>query len=103
MIAALLTSARLIGDACLSFTDNCVSGIKVVEHRVQNLMNSSLMLVTALNPYIGYDKASQVAKKAFKDGTTLIEAGGPNGLNYFTEEEFKAWVIPSKMVDPSPP
>ena len=101
MIAALLNSARLVGDACVSFTDNCVSGIKVVEDRVQTLTNSSLMLVTALNPYIGYDKASQVAKKAFKDGTTLVEAGGPNGLNFFTEEEFKAWVIPSKMVSPS--
>ena len=101
MISALLTSARLVGDACVSFTDNCVSGIKVNEHHIQSLMNSSLMLVTALNPYIGYDKASQVAKKAFKDETTLLEAGGPGGLNYFTEEQFKAWVIPSKMTQPS--
>lgn len=103
MIAALLSSARLVGDACVSFADNCVSGIKVVEDRVESLMNSSLMLVTALNPYIGYDKASQVAKKAFQDGTTLIEAGGPSGLAYFTEEEFRAWVVPLKMVEPSQP
>ena len=59
-----------------------------------------LMLVTALNPYIGYDKASQVAKKAFKDGTTLRQVS--NGLNFFTEEEFKAWVF-IKMVSPSAP
>ena len=60
------------------------------------------MLVTALNPHIGYDKASQVAKKAHKEGTTLIEAGGPAGLNFFTPEQFAEWVKPEEMIRPSP-
>ena len=64
-------------------------------------MNNSLMLVTALNPHIGYDKASKIAKKAHRDGTTLIEAGGPAGLNYFTEEQFKLWVRPAEMIGPT--
>ena len=65
-------------------------------------MKSSLMLVTALNPHIGYDKASQVAKKAHKEGTTLIEAGGPQGLGFYTEAEFAQWVKPEEMIGPSP-
>ena len=64
-------------------------------------MAQSLMLVTALNPHIGYDKASQIAKKAHKEGTTLVEAGGPKGLGYFTEEEFREWVKPEDMVAPT--
>ena len=59
------------------------------------------MLVTALNPYIGYDKASQIAKKAHKEGTTLLQAGGPEGLKYFTNEEFVAWVRPENMISPT--
>ena len=62
----------------------------------------SLMLVTALNPHIGYDKASKVAKKAHKEGTTLIEAGGPEGLGYYTAEQFKEWVKPEEMIGPAP-
>ena len=65
-------------------------------------MRSSLMLVTALNPHIGYDKASQIAKKAHKEGTTLIEAGGPQGLGFFTEAQFKEWVKPEAMTHPTP-
>ena len=65
-------------------------------------MGASLMLVTALNPHIGYDKASQIAKKAHKEGTTLLEAGGPQGLGYFTTQEFKEWVQPEMMISPSP-
>ena len=100
MCANLLHSARLIGDASVCFADNCVSGITANEKRIQELMNSSLMLVTALNPHIGYDKSSQIAKKAHKEGTTLLEAGGPKGLGYFTEEEFQAWVVPADMISP---
>ena len=58
------------------------------------------MLVTALNPHIGYDKASKVAKKAHKEGTTLVEAGGPEGLGFYTAEEFAKWVKPEEMVRP---
>ena len=66
-------------------------------------MESSLMLVTALNPHIGYDKASAVAKKAHKEGTTLIEAGGPEGLGFFTVEQFHDWVRPRDMTHPTKP
>ena len=77
-------------------------GIVANLDNIEKLMGASLMLVTALNPHIGYDKASTIAKKAHKDGTTLIEAGGPAGLGYFTEAEFKEWVVPANMVGPSP-
>ena len=102
MIANLLSSARLLGDSAICFTENCVVGIEANTERIDQLMKNSLMLVTALNPHIGYDKASQIAKKAHKDGTTLIEAGGPKGLNFFTEEEFKEWVKPEDMIRPTP-
>ena len=101
MCAALLHSARLIGDASACFADNCVQGITANERRIAELMSSSLMLVTALNPHIGYDRASQIAKKAHKEGTTLLEAGGPQGLRYFTEEEFARWVVPADMIAPT--
>ncbi len=103
MIHNLLGSARLLADASRCFTKSCVSGIKPNVERIAQLMTSSLMLVTALNPYIGYDKASQVAKKAHKEGTTLIEAGGPQGLNFFTPEQFAEWVRPKDMCSPSAP
>ena len=64
-------------------------------------MQSSLMLVTSLNPHIGYDNAAKVAKKAHKDGTTLIEAGGPGGLGLFTEAQFHEWVVPKDMISPT--
>ena len=100
IISNLLSSARLIGDACAAFTKNCVVGIRANTDRIDGLMRNSLMLVTALNPHIGYDKASKIAKKAHKDGTTLIEAGGPKGLKYFTEEQFAQWVRPEQMIGP---
>lgn len=103
MIANLLSSARLIADASRSFNKNCVVGITANKGRIDELMNSSLMLVTALNPHIGYDKASQIAKKAHKDGTTLIEAGGPDGLGFFTREQFREWVKPGDMIAPKAP
>ena len=80
MAMALLSSTRLLADCSVAFTDKCVSGIVANEGRIGDLMASSLMLVTALNPHIGYDNATKVAKKAHKDGTSLIEAGEALGL-----------------------
>uniref|UniRef100_A0A7S0J3U6 fumarate hydratase n=1 Tax=Calcidiscus leptoporus TaxID=127549 RepID=A0A7S0J3U6_9EUKA len=102
MVANLLSSSRLLGDAAGCFTKSCVLGIQPNRERITALMEASLMLVTALNPYIGYDKASKVAKKAHKEGTTLLAAGGPSGLGFFTAEEFAQWVRPEDMIKPSP-
>ena len=102
MIANLLHSASLIGTASQCFRSNCVEGIVANKDNIDRLMGASLMLVTALNPHIGYDKASQIAKKAHMDGTTLVEAGGPQGLNFFTEAEFAEWVRPEDMISPTP-
>ena len=99
MAANFLQSARLIGDACVSFADNCVDGIKPNLPRINQLLNDSLMLVTALNPHIGYDKAAQTAKKAHKEGTTLKAAA--LALGYLTEAQFDAWVRPENMIAPS--
>ncbi len=98
MIYNLLQSIRLIGDACVSFTDNCLVGIKPNRDRIDKLMRESLMLVTALNPHIGYDNAARVAKKAHEEGTTLKEAVVALGL--LTAEEFDEKVRPEKMVGP---
>ena len=98
IIYNVLQSIRLIADACVSFTDNCVVGIEARPERIQKLMQESLMLVTALNPYIGYDKAAKIAKKAYADNSTLEEAG--IALGYLTKEEFEEWVQPEKMVGP---
>jgi len=100
MINALLSSVRLLGDSTRAFTDKCVAGIVANEGRIDQLMNESLMLVTALNSHIGYDKAAKIAKKAHKEGTTLLEAGGPEGLTLFTEAEFREWVVPKDMISP---
>ena len=75
IIYNVLQSIRLIADGCMSFTDNCVVGIEANKERIDKLMNESLMLVTALNPHIGYDNAAKIAKKAHKEGTTLKQAG----------------------------
>ncbi|KAJ3099948.1 fumarase fum1 [Physocladia obscura] len=99
MIRNLLHSIRLLADASVSFTDNCVIGIQANEKRINTLMNESLMLVTALNPYIGYDKAAACAKKAHKEGTSLKEAC--LALNYLTSEEFDRYVRPEQMIGPS--
>ncbi len=100
MIHNLLHSIRLIGDAASSFTDNCVAGIEPNTERIAQLRDDSLMLVTALNPHIGYDNAAKVAKKAHAEGTTLREAAKALGL--LTDEQFDEWVRPEKMVDPEP-
>ena len=98
MIHDLLQSIRLIADAAVSFTDHCVVGIQANEERIARLMRESLMLVTALNPHIGYDNAAKIAKKAHKEGTTLAEAGKALGL--LTDAQFKQWVRPEKMIGP---
>jgi fumarate hydratase class II len=98
IIHNVLRSIRLLGDAAVSFTDNCVVGIEANSETIAQLMERSLMLVTALNPHIGYDNAAKIAKKAHKDGTTLLEAGLELGL--FTEEQFEEWVVPANMIAP---
>jgi len=92
-------SIRLLADAAVSFTDNCVAGVTANEKRIATLLSESLMLVTALNPHIGYDKAAKIAKKAHAEHTTLKQAG--LALGYLTEEEFDAWVKPADMVRPN--
>jgi len=98
IIFNFLQSVRLLADAARSFTDNCVVGIEVNTDRVNKLLNESLMLVTALNPHIGYDNAAKIAKKAHKEGTTLVEAGVALGL--LTPEQFSQWVRPLDMIGP---
>ncbi|WP_167341913.1 class II fumarate hydratase [Nonlabens sp. SY33080] len=96
MAAAVLQSATLIGDACRSFDENCASGIEPNYDRIKNLLDNSLMLVTALNTKIGYYKAAEIANKAHEEGTTLKAAA--LSLGYLTEEEFNEWVKPEEMV-----
>lgn len=96
MIFNFLTSAQLIGDASVSFCDNCIAGLEPNYSRIEQSLNNSLMLVTALNTKIGYDKAAEIAKKAYKEGTSLKEAA--LALNYLSEKEFDAWVRPEKML-----
>tara|TARA_Y100000591_G_scaffold331806_1_gene366886 strand:- start:972 stop:1973 length:1002 start_codon:yes stop_codon:yes gene_type:complete len=94
----ILQSIRLLSDGILSFTKNAVIGIEANEDRINHNLYNSLMLVTALNPYIGYDKASEVAKKAFEDNTTLREA--IEQLGYMDGEEFDRLVNPKDMIKP---
>lgn len=96
MINNLLMAARLIGDACVSFNNNCAIGIEPNLPFIQKNLENSLMLVTALNTHIGYEKAAEIAKKAHKEGSTLREAS--LALGYLTEEEFNEWVDPKKMI-----
>jgi fumarate hydratase class II len=92
----VLESARLLGDACVSFTDNCAAGIEANLPMVKKHLDNSLMLVTALNTKIGYYKAAEIAKYAHKNGTTLKEAAV--GLGHVTSEEYDLYVDPSKMI-----
>ncbi len=96
MIFNFLFSARLIGDACRSFEKNCAAGIQPNHKKITEHLNNSLMLVTALNTKIGYDKASEIAKKAYKEDTTLKAAA--TSLGYLTAEEFDEWVRPERMI-----
>jgi len=96
MAANLLQSARLIGDACMSFEEHCAAGIEPNHTRIQELLNSSLMLVTALNTKIGYYKAAEIANTAHANGTTLKEEA--IRLGYVPEEKYDEWVNPKKMI-----
>ena len=96
IISNFLQSARLIGDGCLNFSEHCVKGITPVNENIKRHLDSSLMLVTALNPKIGYYKAAAIAQKAYQENKTLREAAIESG--YVTAEEFDRWVDPSKMV-----
>ncbi|MBL0044424.1 MAG: class II fumarate hydratase [Flavobacteriales bacterium] len=96
LIAAnVLQSARLLGDACVSFNDKCAEGIEPNNEVIKRHLENSLMLVTSLNPHIGYYKAAEIAKKAHKESTTLKTAA--LALGYVTSEDFDKWVDPSKM------
>ena len=95
MAANFLQSARLIGDACVSFTDNCVSGIEPNYDGIKKHLENSLMLVTALNPHIGYENAAKIAKKALKENKSLREAAVE--LEFLTNEQFDQWVRPEDM------
>ncbi len=96
MAANLLQSAQLIGDACVSFDEHCAQGIEPNQKRITELLNNSLMLVTALNTKIGYYKAAEIANTAHKNGTTLKHEAV--ALGHVTEEEFEEWVKPEDMV-----
>ena len=96
MAANILQSAQLIGDACTSFTSNCVEGIEPNHDRIEKLVNNSLMLVTTLNTKIGYYKAAEIANKAHNEGSSLKEAA--LSLGYLTSEEFDQWVKPEDMI-----
>ncbi|MBP7512134.1 MAG: class II fumarate hydratase [Bacteroidia bacterium] len=96
MAANVLQSARLIGDACVSFNDKCAIGIVPNHDIINRHLENSLMLVTALNPHIGYENAAKIAKKAHKENKTLREAATELGL--LTSEQFDQWVIPGNMV-----
>lgn len=98
IIKNLLESIRLIADASNSFTKNCVVGIVPNEKKINSYLENSLMLVTALNPHIGYEKAAKIAKTAHKDHSTLKEAGVKLGL--LTAEQFDQWVVPKQMIGP---
>ncbi|MBI1327103.1 MAG: class II fumarate hydratase [Alphaproteobacteria bacterium] len=98
IIFNVLQSIRLLADASRSFTENCVVGIEANTQRIDKLLYESLMLVTALNPHIGYDNAAKIAKKAHAEGTSLKEAG--IALNLLTSEQFDEWIKPEDMIKP---
>jgi fumarate hydratase class II len=100
VIHAVMQSIELLGDACESFDEHCARGIEPNRAELARKVAGSLMLVTALAPHIGYDKAAKVAKRAHADGTTLREAA--IALGFVTDAEFDAWVVPEAMVGPSP-
>lgn len=100
IVSNVLRSIRLLTDSAKSFTSKCVTGIIANEDRIEKLLNESLMLVTALNPHIGYDKAAEIAKYAHKTGITLKESAMK--LGYLTSEEFDKWVKPENMLGPKP-
>ncbi|XP_022219082.1 fumarate hydratase, mitochondrial-like isoform X2 [Drosophila obscura] len=98
IVSNVLRSIRLLSDGSRTFTANCVNGIQANRENIAKIMNESLMLVTALNPHIGYDKAAKIAKTAHKNGTTLKEEA--INLGYLTEQQFNDWVKPEEMLGP---
>jgi len=96
VIRNFLHSAKLLAHACENFNQHCASGIEANRERIEQLMRNSLMLVTALNPHIGYEKAATIAKKAHQEGTTLREAAV--ALGYLSGKQFDEWVRPEQMV-----
>jgi fumarate hydratase class II len=96
VIHNFLQSVRLLADGMASFDHHCAQGIEPRRERIAELLERSLMLVTALNPHIGYDKAAQIAKAAHQDGLSLREAAVASG--YLSAEQFDAWVRPHEMV-----
>jgi fumarate hydratase class II len=98
---AFLQSARLLADGCASFDAHCVRGIEANHARIGALLDQSLMLVTALTPHIGYDRAAQIAKKAHADGSSLREAA--LALGHVSAEDFDRWVQPARMTAPEAP
>ncbi len=98
MINALLQSASLMADACKAFSNYCVAGIEPNIQQIEKNLNSSLMLVTALNKHIGYENAARIAKKAYSENSTLKEAALELGL--LTEQQFDEWIVPAKMTGP---
>jgi fumarate hydratase class II len=99
IIHNVLQSIRLLADGMASFEAYCARGIEPNRERIAELVGRSLMLVTALNPHIGYDKAAAIAKKAHREGTTLKAAALE--LGYVSEEQFDAWVRPEQMIGPT--
>src|SRR3954468_6210765 len=99
IIHAFLQSARLLADGCRSFEEHSVRGIEADAHRIRDLLERSLMLVTALAPHIGYDRAAEIAKKAHREGSTLREAA--LALGYVNAQDFDRWVKPEAMIGPS--
>jgi fumarate hydratase class II len=98
IIHACLQSLRLLADGCRSFEEHCVRGIEANEQRIRDLVERSLMLVTALSPHIGYDRAAEIAKKAHREGSTLRQAA--LALGYVKAEDFDRWVRPESMIAP---
>ena len=99
IIDAFLQSARLLADGCRSFEEHCARGIEPDAKRIAELLERSLMLVTALAPHIGYDRAAEIAKKAHREGTTLRAAA--LALGYVGAEDFDRWVQPAAMIGPA--
>lgn len=99
MVHNVLRSARLLGDSSVAFSENCVDGIQANRDEIEKLLNESLMLVTALNPHIGYDKAAAIAKHGHKNGLTLKQSALE--LGHLTEAEFDQWVRPENMLGPN--
>jgi fumarate hydratase class II len=97
IIHNLLQSIRLLADGCSNFQQHCIAGLEPDAEVMARHLERGLMLVTALNPHIGYDKSAEIAKKAYSEGLTLREAA--LALGYLTDEEFDAWVRPENMIE----